>query len=54
LLYNLIMNKIKFLGNLSLAPVYFLLVLANGILNAFKDAFLDTADAIRTTIHMYK
>lgn len=48
------MNKIKFLGNLALAPVYFLLVLAYGILNAFKDACLDTMDAIRTTIRMYK
>lgn len=48
------MNKIKLIGNLALAPVYFTLVLALGIVNAFKDATLDTLDAIRTTIWMYK
>jgi hypothetical protein len=48
------MNKIKFLGNLALVPVYFLLVLTFGIVRAFKDAYFETSDAIRTTIHMYK
>lgn len=47
------MNTIKYIGNLALAPVYFLLVLALGIVNAFKDATLDTMDAIRSTKRIY-
>jgi hypothetical protein len=43
------MNKTKYLLNLSLAPVYFLLVLVTGIIRAFQDATLDTLDAIRET-----
>jgi hypothetical protein len=47
------MNKIKFLGDLSLAPVYFLLVLTHGIVQAFKNACRDTMDAIRETKRLY-
>ena len=47
------MNKIKYLSELSLTPVYFLLALAFGIVRAFKDAALDTLDAIRSTNWKY-
>ena len=48
------MNKIKYLGNLALAPLYFMLVFGFGVISAAKNAFLETADAISTTKRMYK
>jgi len=47
------MNKTKFFLNLLLVPVYFTVVLVSGIAQAFRDAYTDTVDAIRTTKRMY-
>ena len=48
------MNKIKYLGNLALAPLYFTLVLTKGIIDAVYAAYWETVDAVRTTKRMYK
>lgn len=47
------MNRVKFVLNTLLAPVYFMLVLVKGIVDAFSAAYRETADGIRQTKRMY-
>ena len=47
------MNRVKFVLNTMLVPVYFTLVLVKGIIDAFYAAYWDTVDGIRQTKRMY-
>ena len=47
------MNRIKFILNSMLAPVYFTLVLIIGIKDAFYAAWRETVDGILQTKRMY-
>ncbi len=47
------MNKIKFFLNLLIAPVYFLLLLASGIKDAFYAAWWEVVDSYRATKRIY-
>ena len=47
------MNRIKFVLNTMLAPVYFTLVLIKGIIDAFCVAYRETVDGITETKRMY-
>ena len=48
------MNKIKLFLNLLIVPVYFTLVLGQGVYRAFVDACAEVADSVRQTIRIYK
>jgi hypothetical protein len=47
------MKKIKFLLNVMLIPVYFLLLLLAGIGDAFRNAYLEVVDGYRETKRIY-
>ena len=47
------MNRVKFVLNTMLVPVYFTLVLIKGIVDAFYVAYRETADGIIETKRMY-
>lgn len=47
------MNRVKFVLNTMLAPIYFMLVLVMGIKDAFCAAYRETADGIQQTKRMY-
>jgi hypothetical protein len=52
------MNKLKdYLGyyaNLAAAPLYFVMLVAIGMIEVVKDSWHEVGDAIRTTRRMYK
>jgi hypothetical protein len=47
------MNKIKFVLEITLIPVYFLLLLTVNIKNAVIETYQDVADAYRGTKYKY-
>lgn len=47
------MNRVKFFLNVCIVPVYFLMVLAVGIKDAFYAAWWEVVDSYRATKRIY-
>lgn len=47
------MNKIKFLLNIALVPLYFILLLVSGMQDVVRNACSEVADGYRATKRIY-